>query len=276
MLTINNNSKALTMGILNVTPDSFNDGGMYIQHDKALEHALDMIEQGADIIDVGGESSRPGALPVSLDEECSRVIPIIEKIRQHSDVPISIDTVKPDVMELAVNAGATMINDIKALTEKGAIEMAAKLAVPVCLMHMQGNPSTMQDNPFYAGDIIDELNQFFAQRIKLCLEAGIEKSNLIIDPGFGFGKTVENNLTLCARLNEINMHDCPILLGVSRKSSIGVLLDQPVEERLVGSLTLAVCGVNNGANIIRAHDVKETVQALTMAWEVSKYKSRKV
>ena len=257
------------MGILNLTPDSFYDGGYFTDPNKACRRALDMIEQGADIIDIGGESSRPGANCVSLDEELNRVIPIIEKLTQLTEIPISIDTYKPEVMSHAIEAGATMINDIRALQTSGALDVVAKYQVTVCLMHMKGEPKTMQQAPHYDNDIIDEINAFFSARIKACLDKGILRENIILDPGFGFGKTPSHNLLLIKRLNAFLVHQCPILLGVSRKSTIGAVLKNESQDRLTGSLSLAVLGVNNGANIIRAHDVKQTVEALKMVQAVS-------
>jgi dihydropteroate synthase len=263
------NKKPIVMGVLNVTPDSFFDGGCWSTHDKAIKHALDMIKQGADIIDIGGESSRPGAQAVSLDEELTRVIPVIERLVQESDIPISIDTYKPQVMAQAMEAGATMINDIKALRSDGALEIAARTKVTVCLMHMRGEPQSMQVSPGYQGDIIESINQFFENRLTDCLTAGILRENIILDPGFGFGKTVSHNLCIMKRLSEFSVHKCRMLVGVSRKSTIGEVLNVEAHDRLIGSLALAVIGFCNGANIIRTHDVRQTVQALKMAWAVS-------
>tara|TARA_B100000989_G_scaffold289996_1_gene262589 strand:- start:489 stop:1343 length:855 start_codon:yes stop_codon:yes gene_type:complete len=249
------------MGVLNVTPDSFSDGGQFSDLDKAVQHALAMIRQGASIIDIGGESTRPNAKEVSLDDELSRVIPVIKALRRQSDVTISIDTSKPDVMKAAVEAGANLINDVYALQKPGAIEMAASLGVPVCLMHMQANPETMQENPSYV-DVVDEVNTFFVQRLLACEEAGIKKQNVILDPGFGFGKTLQHNLSLLAKFSDFTIHGCPVLAGLSRKSMIGQLLDKEVEQRAVGSVAAALLAVVNGASIIRVHDVADTSDAL--------------
>jgi dihydropteroate synthase len=252
------------MGVLNVTSDSFYDGGTFLSMDRACEHAFNLIAHGADIIDVGGESTKPGAIPVSLDEELSRVIPVIEHIRKNTDVCISIDTYKPQVMHAAIHAGANIINDIYALKKEGALSMAAQLDVPVCLMHMQGEPQNMQDNTHYPDGIMTELMQFFSERIKACERAGLKRKQLIIDPGFGFGKRVQHNLTLTNNLKALSCFNLPILLGVSRKSTIGAVLGNDVEKRLVGSIALAVHAALNGAGIIRTHDVDETNQALQM------------
>ena len=252
------------MGILNITPDSFSDGGEFMNVQHAYERAQELIAQGADIIDIGGESSRPGATPVSCEEELARVIPVIERIRAVSDVCLSIDTVKARVMEAAVGAGASLINDIKALTDPGSLSMAARLNVPVCLMHMQGTPISMQDKPEYSSDIIDEINDFFMQRIDACLQAGIARKHIILDPGFGFGKTKDHNLTIIKRLSEFQKHQCPILLGVSRKQTIGLVLNKSPLERSVGGLAVAVFAAMQGVSIMRTHDVDNTQQALTM------------
>ncbi len=254
--------KPLLMGIVNITPNSFSDGGAYLVADKALTHALRLAEQGADIIDLGGESTKPGVQDVSLDEELQRVIPVIERIRMYSDVCISIDTYKPLVMNAAVNAGANLINDVYALRQDGALAMAAQLDVPVCLMHMQGQPRTMQDRPEYKKGIMYALNDFFVERVHACTAGGIATNRLIIDPGFGFGKRMQDNMAMLRELRQLHDFALPILLGVSRKSSIGVLLNKPAHERVIGSVALAVHGVLNGAQIIRAHDVDETKQAL--------------
>jgi dihydropteroate synthase len=250
------------MGILNLTPDSFSDGGRYLDPEFALTHALEMVDEGATIIDVGGESTRPGAQPVSPDEELARVIPIIERLTRAIPVPVSVDTSKPVVMREAVAAGAGMINDIMALREPGALEAAAKAAVPVCLMHMQGEPRTMQDAPRYE-NVVDEVRDFLRQRMQAGLAAGIAQRNLIVDPGFGFGKRLEHNLTLLKELRVFQELAVPILVGISRKSMIGAIIgDQPVSERLMGSIAAAVVATMGGAAIIRVHDVRETVDAL--------------
>lgn len=252
------------MGILNVTSDSFFDGGKFLSMDRACEHAFKLIAQGADIIDIGGESSKPGAVQIPLDFELARVIPVIEQIRAYSDICISVDTYKPEVMQTAVQAGANIINDIYALTKPGALAMAATLQVPVCLMHMQGEPATMQHNPQYAHGVVNEVMQFFEERIAACVNAGIGKKKLILDPGFGFGKLVKNNLHLIYRLSDFNSLRLPVLLGVSRKSTIGAVLDKEVHERLIGSVALAVYATLKNVGILRTHDVDETKQALQM------------
>ncbi|WP_394130641.1 dihydropteroate synthase [Shewanella maritima] len=249
------------MGIVNVTPDSFSDGGEFSSFERACKHVDLMVAEGAVFIDVGGESTRPGATPVSIEQELERVIPIIKHIAENHDVWISIDTSKPEVMEQAVQAGANMINDVRALQEPGALAMAAKLAVPVCLMHMQGSPETMQDSPEYL-DVIDDVIHFFEQRIVACLDAGISRDNLILDPGFGFGKTIEHNYRILACLPRFHELHLPLLIGLSRKSMIGDLLERDVSKRLAGSLAGALIAAQQGAQIIRVHDVPETVDVL--------------
>lgn len=256
--------KPLIMGVLNITPDSFSDAGDYLNLDAACRRVDAMIEQGVDIIDIGGESSRPGAIAVSCEEELARVIPVIERIRSVSDVCISIDTCKAAVMEAAVIAGASFINDIYALQGEGALSAVARMTVPVCLMHMQGTPVTMQNNPCYAQDIVGEINQFFHQRMDACEKAGIQRERLILDPGFGFGKSVQHNLLILKRLDEFQLHARPILLGVSRKSTLGTVLNRKVLDRMPGGLAAAVYAALRGVAIIRTHDVDETAQALQM------------
>ncbi|MGD8484054.1 MAG: dihydropteroate synthase [Thioalkalispiraceae bacterium] len=256
-------SKCLVMGILNVTPDSFSDGGRYIDIDTALDHAQQMLADGASIIDIGGESTRPGAMAVTIEEELQRTIPVIERLREHTDALISIDTSKPEVMEAAVNAGACLINDVRALQEPGALEMAAQLQVPVCLMHMQGQPRIMQRNPHYA-DVVAEVKSFLQQRIDACVEAGIAREHLIIDQGFGFGKNLEHNLALFRHIPEFVQMGLPLLVGVSRKSMIDKLLGRTVEERLPASLGMAALAAWMGAKIIRVHDVRETFDVVRM------------
>lgn len=260
--------RPLVMGILNTTPDSFSDGGQFNIVSVAVDHALQMIEQGADMIDVGGESTRPGAAPVSLAEEISRVIPVIEKIRQQSSVFISVDTSKPEVMRQAVAAGADMINDVLALQALDAVETCAQLKVPVCLMHMQGEPRSMQTHPQY-DDVVTEIKTFLQQRANVCLQAGIQPDNIVLDPGFGFGKTLQHNLTLLKHLDMFNDLGCPLLVGLSRKSMIGKILDAEVDDRLYGSLAAAVLACSKGARIIRVHDVKPTVDAVRVYHAVS-------
>lgn len=253
----------VVMGILNVTPDSFSDGGRFNQSDNALKQALRMQREGAELIDIGGESTRPGATLVSLDEELARVIPVIEKIREHSEVAISIDTSKPEVMQAAIKAGASMINDVNALHADGAVEVCAKYQVPVCLMHKQGAPQTMQDNPQY-DDVVDEVKQYLVSRIQHCIAAGIKVENVIVDPGFGFGKNLENNLCLLKEINQFCTLDVPVLVGISRKSMFGQLLGREVDERLVASTSAAVIAYQQGARFFRVHDVAETCDALKL------------
>ena len=260
------------MGILNLTPDSFSDGGLFINKDSALKHVTQMISDGALIIDIGGESSRPGADQISVDEECQRVIPVIQAIREMSDIPLSIDSSKPEVMQQAVSSGASMINDVNALRADGAVELAANLNVPVCLMHMQGLPRTMQHTPMYK-DVVQEVKGFLKQRIDVCVKAGIKPSNIIIDPGFGFGKTLEHNLTLFKHLEKFEQLGCPLLVGVSRKSMIGQVLDNaPVDERLHGSIALATLAAWMNANILRVHDVKATADGLKLCQAIKEAK----
>lgn len=258
----------LIMGILNVTPDSFYDGGHYSNPDAAYEHAQAMIAAGADILDIGGESSRPGATKISVQEELDRVLPTIERIRATHPIAISIDTCKPPVMQAAIQAGVACINDIYALQTPGALAAVAQAEIPICLMHMQGDPKTMQVNPHYSQDVIQDIDAFFEQRILACEQAGIARSRLILDPGFGFGKTVQHNLQMVQRIAQFQRHNLPLLLGVSRKSTIGTILDQPPEGRMIGGLTLAIYAVLVGVSIIRTHDVLETKQAFKMVQEM--------
>ena len=255
------------MGILNVTPDSFSDGGRFIGLDTALAHAAQMVEEGADFIDVGGESTRPGATPVPLQQELDRVIPVIEAIKTRFPVTLSVDTSKPEVMAAAVAAGAGFINDVRALEQPGALVMASDLAVPVCLMHHQGEPGTMQDNPCYQ-DVVVEVKIYLQQRVQACLMAGIPADRLVIDPGFGFGKTLEHNLQLLNHLPSLHALGLPILVGLSRKSLIGKILGVAPSERIHGSLALAVIAAWQGAAIFRVHDVAPTVQALQLCQAV--------
>ena len=256
------------MGILNVTPDSFSDGGMFVNKDIAINYVKQMIADGADIIDIGGESTRPGASEVSLDEELQRVIPVINVIRQFSDIPISIDTSKPGVMREAINAGANMINDVNALQAKDAVNTAVELEVPVCLMHMKGKPRTMQSNPEYV-DVVNEVLTFLKDKILVCSNAGMLSKNIIIDPGFGFGKTLEHNLTLFKHLEEFTKLGNAVLVGVSRKSMIGAVLDNAsADERLFGSVALATLAAWKNAKILRVHDVKATADALKLCQAV--------
>ena len=249
------------MGILNVTPDSFSDGGTHNTLVEAVKHANLMINAGATIIDIGGESTRPGAADVSVEEELARVIPTVEAIAQRFEVWISVDTSKPEVIRESARVGAHIINDIRSLTEPGALEAAAESGLPVCLMHMQGQPKTMQDAPKYA-DVFADVERFFVEHIVRCERAGIAKDKLLLDPGFGFGKNLSHNYELLARLGEFHHFGLPLLVGMSRKSMVGQLLNVGPTERLSGSLACAVIAAMQGAQIIRVHDVKETVEAL--------------
>jgi dihydropteroate synthase len=255
------------MGVLNCTPDSFSDGGRYQKFDSALRHAAQMIEEGADIIDVGGESTRPGAPEVSIDEELQRVVPVIEALHREFDVPVSVDTSKPDVMLAAAAAGAGMINDVAGLRNPGALDAAALVhrqsGVAVCLMHMQGTPRTMQQSPAYQ-NVVTEVLQFLLQRAKVAETAGIAASSLVLDPGFGFGKTVKHNLSLLHDLGVYADYTYPILVGLSRKVMIKKILASNSDERLIGSVTLALLAAQRGAHIVRVHDVKATADALTL------------
>ncbi|MDC0695153.1 dihydropteroate synthase [Klebsiella pasteurii] len=249
------------MGILNVTPDSFSDGGTHNTLVEAVKHANLMINAGATIIDIGGESTRPGAADVSVEEELARVIPTVEAIAQRFEVWISVDTSKPEVIRESARVGAHIINDIRSLTEPGALEAAAETGLPVCLMHMQGQPKTMQDAPKYA-DVFADVERFFVEHIVRCERAGIAKDKLLLDPGFGFGKNLSHNYELLARLGEFHHFGLPLLVGMSRKSMVGQLLNVGPTERLSSSLACAVIAAMQGAQIIRVHDVKETVEAL--------------
>ncbi len=255
------------MGILNVTPDSFSDGGQFRSHELALEQARQMMSDGAAIIDIGGESTRPGASDVAEEQELDRVLPVIEALRAESDIPISIDTSKPGVMRAAVAAGASMINDVLALRADGALQAAAELRVPVCLMHMQGTPRTMQDAPDY-GDVVAEVAAFLAERIAACASAGIDEDLVVVDPGFGFGKTAAHNIELLANLRQLQSLGRPVLAGLSRKSTLGELTGKAVDERVPASVAAAVVAATNGAAIIRAHDVAETVDAMRVVQAV--------
>lgn len=252
----------VVMGILNVTPDSFSDGGRFTQRDRAIEHALAMIEAGAGIIDVGGESTRPGADAVDAEEEIRRVVPVVEALRARaSAVPISVDTSKAAVIRAAVGAGAAMINDVRALRDDGALQAAAEGAAAVCLMHMQGEPRTMQANPRY-GDIVGEVREFLAARVAACEAVGIGRERIAIDPGIGFGKRIDHNLALLAALPQLAKLGLPILIGVSRKSMFATLLGRAVDARMAGGLAVATASALAGAHILRVHDVAETVDAV--------------
>ncbi len=260
-------SRPRVMGILNVTPDSFSDGGRYSDIDTALGQARHMVEEGAAIIDVGGESTRPGAAPVSADEERRRVIPVIEALAAELAVPVSIDTSKPELMREAVAAGAGLINDVMSLRGPGAMHAAVDCHVPVCLMHMLGRPRSMQFDPRY-DDVLETVLGFLGDRVRACVAAGIPTERLLIDPGFGFGKTLSHNYAILRKLDLFLAVGVPLLVGVSRKSMIGAVLDKPVGERLYGSLAAAVIAVGAGASIVRVHDVGPTVDALAVAWAV--------
>lgn len=253
------------MGILNVTPDSFSDGGRFKQLELALAHARQMMEEGATLIDIGGESTRPGAPDVSEQEELDRVIPVVERMVQELDVMISLDTSKAAVMRAGCAAGCHLINDVRALLEPGALAAAAEADVPVCLMHMQGQPRTMQAEPHYE-DLLGEVRAFFDERIAACLDAGISRRHLLLDPGYGFGKTVAHNYQLLAGQQKLLDYGLPLLVGMSRKSMIGNLLGRPIDERLAGSLACALIGLQHGARIIRVHDVRATMDALRVGW----------
>jgi dihydropteroate synthase len=253
------------MGILNVTPDSFSDGGKFLESDKAIDHAAQMIEEGADMIDVGGESSRPGAVPVSVEEELERVIPVIQKLAERFETMISIDTTKAVVAREALKTGASVINDITALnSDTQMIHVIKDSGCQVILMHIQGTPQTMQENPTYAADVIKDIENYFGTVLQKTQKAGIQQDKIILDPGIGFGKTVEHNLTILRRLSELSELGYPIAIGVSRKSFIGKILEVPLEERLEGSLAAAAVAVWNGAKILRVHEVRETVRVVRM------------
>ena len=255
-------SVTIIMGIVNVTPDSFSDGGQFFNITAALKHAMQLLDDGATILDIGGESTRPGAPDVTLEDELQRVIPIIKAIREQSDCVISIDTSKSEVMRQAIEAGADIVNDVRALQELGALEVVAQYPdVVVCLMHMQGQPRSMQNDPHY-NDLASEINDFFNQRIAACETAGIRQSQLILDPGFGFGKTLKHNYQILSQFNDFAQFGLPLLAGLSRKSMIGNLLNRDTENRLAGSLAGALIAAQNGAHIIRVHDVKETADVL--------------
>ncbi|WP_455808416.1 dihydropteroate synthase [Pseudomonas koreensis] len=251
------------MGILNATPDSFSDGGRYSQRDAALRHAEAMVQAGATLIDVGGESTRPGARAVSASEEVERVAPVVEVIARELDVIISVDTSTPEVMLATAGLGAGLINDVRSLQRPGALEAAASTGLPVCLMHMLGEPGTMQNDPHYE-DLVGEVCAFLAERMKQCVAAGIGQQQIILDPGFGFAKTLEHNLSLFKHMEALHALGRPLLVGVSRKSMIGAVLGRPVDQRLSGGLALAVLAMARGARILRVHDVAETADVVRM------------
>ncbi len=258
-------AQPVVMGVLNVTPDSFSDGGKFLDIASAVDHGLRMVEEGATIVDVGGESTRPGAQPVSAEEEIRRVIPVIEKLRVQTGAIISVDTSKPQVMRAAAEAGAGLINDVRALSEEGALEVALASQCAICVMHMQGDPRSMQLAPHYV-DVVNEVKAFLAERVKVCRAAGIAAERIVIDPGFGFGKTLEHNLELLRHLRELGSQpsgaEWPIMVGLSRKSMVGRLTGRSSGERVHGSVALALMAVINGAHIVRVHDVGATVDAL--------------
>ncbi len=258
----------VVMGVLNVTPDSFSDGGQFLAPGAALRHALRMVEEGARIIDVGGESTRPGASPAPLAEELARVIPLIAALRSETGAFISVDTSKPEVMRAAVDAGADIINDVRGLREPGALAAAAATRAGLCLMHMQGEPRTMQDAPRYA-DVIADVRDFLAERIRACREAGVDASRIAIDPGFGFGKRTVDNLVLLKSLARLNVLGAPVAVGLSRKSMLARLTGREVVDRTAGSVALATIAVLHGARIVRAHDVAATVDAVRVAAAVA-------
>ena len=267
-------SKTQVMGILNVTPDSFSDGGHLYQHsslsvDKALQHAQQMVNEGASIIDIGGESTRPGAAEVSVQEEMDRVLPVLERINAEIDVVVSIDTSSPELISESAKLGAGLINDVRALGREGALEAAAKTNLPVCLMHMQGSPATMQRQPEY-DDVVSEVMDFLDQQLNRCMAAGIAKERLMVDPGFGFGKTLQHNLQLLNRLDKLLDLGVPVLSGTSRKTMVGQVLNRESDQRLFGSLATVALAVERGARVIRVHDVLATVDMVRMTEAVLK------
>ena len=249
------------MGIVNVTPDSFSDGGKFSQTNLAIEHALKLVEEGAAILDIGGESTRPNATPVSLQQELDRVVPVIEALVNQINIPISIDTYKSQVMQAAIDAGASMVNDVRALQENGAMEIVANSNVGVCLMHMQGTPQTMQNNPQY-NDVVSDIKIFLQARLQATIHAGVPASRILLDPGFGFGKTREHNITLIQQLESFVDLGQPLLVGLSRKSVLGQVTGNDVDARLYASIAASVIAAQKGAKILRVHDVKATVEAL--------------
>ena len=263
------------MGILNVTPDSFSDGGRFLVADDALIQAERMVAEGADILDIGGESTRPGASAVSLDEEMARVLPLIERVAAEFDIPVSVDTSKPELMRAAVATGAAMINDVSALRAPGAVAAVAALGVPVCLMHMQGEPRTMQAAPQY-DDVLADIIRYLGDRVGVCVAGGIARERLLLDPGFGFGKTLQHNLALLRGLGQFRQLGFPIMVGISRKSMLGEVTGRPVGERQSASVAAALMAVERGARVVRVHDVAATVDALRLwraatdpAWQAS-------
>ncbi|MCW4153581.1 dihydropteroate synthase [Halomonas sp. 18H] len=258
------------MGVLNVTPDSFSDGGHHVALDDARRRAERMLAEGASIIDVGGESTRPGAVAVPLQQELDRVMPVVEALVRDLDALVSVDTSSPEVMHEVANAGAGMLNDVRNLRREGAMRAAATTGLPVCLMHMLGEPGDMQDAPHYDQPVEEAVAEFLAARVAACEAAGLRRERLLIDPGFGFAKTVEHNLRLLKHMDRLTALDLPILVGMSRKSMIGKVLERPVEERLSGGLALSAMAVERGARLLRVHDVGPHVDAVNMAWAVLK------
>ena len=264
LLSIIHGTHPVIMGILNTTPDSFSDGGQFVSVENALHHALQMVQQGADIIDIGGESTRPGAQDVSVEDELQRVIPVIEAVRRETDVCLSIDTSKPEVMRAAVAAGVDLVNDVYGLRAEGAVEVCAELDVAVCIMHMQGEPRTMQQSPEYS-NVLEDVAGFLQARVDACLAQGIEREKIILDPGFGFGKNLQHNLSLLKGLGQIHALGYPLLVGLSRKSMLGLILDgAAADQRLSASIAAAVLAWSKGARIFRVHDVKQTKDALAV------------
>jgi dihydropteroate synthase len=261
----NKKNRSLIMGVLNVTPDSFSDGGHYYHHDNAVKHAIQLISDGADIIDIGGESSRPGSIPVSLDEELNRTIPILEKIREYTDCCISIDTYKSEVMQAALEAGADVINDIYALSQSNSVDVIRKYQAPVCIMHMHGVPHTMLNEEDNSLDMNQRVKCFFEEKLEFLNNAGISKKQIIIDPGIGFGKTTNQNLLLIKDLGNLQDFNIPILLGVSKKRFIGEILGKKVSERAEGTIVSNIIGLIHGARIFRVHDVAKMKDSLLMA-----------
>lgn len=271
--------KPIIMGVLNITPDSFSDGGKLYDHqgaklDDVLRTAEQMLTDGASILDVGGESTRPGAAIIGEQEELDRVIPVIEALSGRFDTVISVDTSSPAVMRQAASAGAGMINDVRGLERTGALQTAADTGLPICLMHMQGSPQSMQNNPDYR-DVVDEVFEYLANRVAVCESLGIDRSRLIVDPGFGFGKTLEHNLSLLADLQRFSVLSLPLLVGLSRKSLLDKITGRAVDERLAGSITLAALAAERGAHIIRVHDVRESSDALAVVHALQKIATAK-
>jgi len=261
----------LVMGVRNVTPDSFSDGGRYADVTAAFDQAMRMIAQGASVIDIGGESTRPGAMSVSVQQEIDRVVPVLERIAAASDILLSVDSSKAQVMSAALDAGAGMLNDVRSFSEPGALEVAVKAQVPICIMHMQGEPATMQSNPSY-DHVVDEVMDFLSQRLAACVEAGVPRDKIMIDPGFGFGKTLQHNLQLFAHLDDFLALQAPILIGISRKSLFKDLLGRPIDQRLAGALAMTSSAVAQGVAVIRTHDVAETKDAVDVAYALAQRK----